>query len=128
MDLIEAFNVLNIKEGLKNYDDGAIDFMDGTGAPLKSKDSIEKLIVQFFNVFSNFKSENVHISADGDWVMVWATWSGTWTKDFEGQKPTGKSFKVQDVDVYKFNDEGKIVEHHGIQPFSTIMRQIGMKM
>ncbi len=44
-----------------------------------------------------------------------------------GIKPTGKSYKVKDVDLFTFNDDGKITEHRSVQSSSTIMMQTGAK-
>jgi hypothetical protein len=45
-----------------------------------------------------------------------------------GMKPTGKSFKVKDVDLFTFNDEGKITEHRSVQSGKTMMDMVGAKM
>ena len=66
--------------------------------------------------------------ADGDYVIVYGTWTGTWKNDFMGMKATGKSFKVNDADIFKFNDAGKMMEHRSVQSMKTIAMQIGMKM
>jgi len=126
--LVEGFNAQDIQRAFKDYSNDAVDYLDGSGAPLKGRDTVVKSYVEFFNAFTHIKGENVHIAADGDWVMSWVTWSGTWSKALGKQKATGKSFKVQDVDVFKFDENGKIVEHHSIQPFSTIAHQVGIKM
>ena len=66
--------------------------------------------------------------ADGDKVMVYGDWSGTFKNDFMGMKATGKSFKVKDVDIFTLNDEGKITSHRNVLPWSAIMEQVGAKM
>jgi hypothetical protein len=45
-----------------------------------------------------------------------------------GMKPTNKSYKVKDVDLFTFNNEGKITEHHSVQSMQTMMTQVGAKM
>ena len=42
-----------------------------------------------------------------------------------GMKPTGKTFHVKDVDLFTFNDEGKITEHRSVQSLQTMMMQVG---
>ena len=80
------------------------------------------------DAFPDLKGTDFITVADGDYVIVYGTWSGTWKKDFMGMKATGKSFKVQDADIYKFNEEGKVTEHRGIQSHEVLAKQIGMKM
>jgi hypothetical protein len=45
-----------------------------------------------------------------------------------GMKPTGKSFKVKDVDLFTFNDEGMITEHRSVQSGKTLIDMAGAKM
>jgi hypothetical protein len=45
-----------------------------------------------------------------------------------GMKATGKSFKVNDVDIFKFNDAGKMIEHRNVQSNATVAAQVGMSM
>jgi predicted ester cyclase len=45
-----------------------------------------------------------------------------------GMKATGKAFKIKDVDIFKFNDAGKIIEHRAVQSNETMARQLGMPM
>ena len=54
--------------------------------------------------------------------------SGTFKAELMGMKPTGKSFKVKDVDIYTFNDDGKITEHRSVQSMATMLSQVGAKM
>jgi len=56
-------------------------------------------------------------------VFVYADWSGSFKGDFMGLKTPGKSFKFKDVDIFKFDDEGKITEHRAVL-FSTFLKQI----
>ncbi len=43
-------------------------------------------------------------------------------------KATGKSFKAKDVDIFTFNDAGKITEHRSVQSMATLMQQLGVPM
>ena len=67
-------------------------------------------------------------SGDGDYVIVYGAWSGTWKNDMMGMKATGKSFKATDVDIFKFDNARKIIEHRGVQSLNELGREIGMKM
>jgi predicted ester cyclase len=128
MASIEAFSAHDVDKTLKDISPDAVDYFDGSTPATKGMDSIKAQIKNYQDAFPNVKGEDFKYVADGDWVMVWGQWTGTWKNDFMGQKATGKSYKVQDVDIFKFNDEGKITEHHNIQPWSSIASQVGMKM
>lgn len=111
--------------------DAAPDFVDyntGEMPPTKGLDSSKVFLQQLLNAFPDYKLSDPMAVADGDYVMVHGTWTGTWKNDFMGMKATGKSFKVDDVDIFKFNDEGKIIEHRAVQSMNEMSRQIGMQM
>jgi hypothetical protein len=104
------------------------DYGDGTVPPMKNPDSSKIGLKAWLNAFPDVKGENLVYAAEGDYVMVWGTWSATFKNDFMGIKATGKSYSLPDVDIFKFNDEGKITEHRNIQPFSVVMTAVGAKM
>ena len=77
---------------------------------------------------SEYKGGNMWAIADGDQVAVFADWSGTFKTDFMGMPTTGKSFKMKDCDIFKFNSEGKIIEHRNVQSAGTMLSQMGIEM
>ncbi|MDQ3845711.1 MAG: ester cyclase [Bacteroidota bacterium] len=125
---VEAFGSHNIDDVFKDVTPDAIDYGDGSMTPVKGLDSSKAMAKMWMDAFPDVKGSNLKTVADGDWVVVWGDWSGTWKKDFMGQKATGRSYKVKDADIFKFNDAGKITEHHAIQSSNEIARQVGMKM
>jgi len=127
MAMFEAFNKHDVDASFKGCASDFMDYGDGSGKPMGG-DSIKAFFKDWLKAFPDYKADNIKYVSDCEWVMVWADWSGTWKGDFMKQKATGKSFKMPDVDIFRFNDEGKIIEHHNIQPFATIFQQIGMKM
>ncbi|MEO6453309.1 MAG: ester cyclase [Ginsengibacter sp.] len=104
-----------------------VDYGDGSMKPMKV-DSVKTFLKGWMAAIPDYKGSDFTMVAEGDNVMVYGTWTGTWKNDFMGAKATGKSFTVKDVDFFKFNDDGKITEHHSVTPMSEIARQIGMKM
>jgi predicted SnoaL-like aldol condensation-catalyzing enzyme len=126
MTSYEAMNSHNVAEALKDCAPDCVDYGDGSMPPVKGKDSIMKMINEWSNAFPDAKGSNLKYVADGDWVMVWGDQSGTWKNDFMGMKATNKSYKMKDVDIFKLNDSGQIVEHHNVQSPNTLMMQVGM--
>ncbi len=124
---MKGFENGNVDVILKDADKDAMDYGEGSMPSTKGNDSIRVGLKAWLDAVKDIKSENVTAVADGDYVMVYATWSGTWKNDFMGMKATGKSFKVNDADIFKFNDAGKIIEHRSVQSNETIGRQIGMQ-
>jgi predicted ester cyclase len=129
MDMFDAFNKHDINNCFKDWTPGAIDYSDGSMPSMKT-DSVKAFWNAWIKAFPDYKANDMKFAAtaDGVVVMVWSQWDGTWTNEIMGQKPTGKKMKVSDVDIFNFDNQGKIVEHHNIQPFSTIAQQVGLKL
>jgi predicted ester cyclase len=128
MQSIEAFNAHDIDGVMKDSDPNTVEYGDGSMAPVKGVDSVKAGLKMWFDAVPNVKGEDFKVVADGDWVMVYGKWTGTWKNPLMGQKATGKSYNVYDVDIFKLNTDGKILEHHNVQSPETIAYQIGLKM
>ena len=105
-----------------------IEYADGSSPPVKGADSAKVYFQTFLTAFPDLKGENLTAIAEGNQVAVFGEWSGTFKGELMGMKPTGKSFKFKDVDLYTFNDEGKITEHRSVQSMATILSQVGATM
>jgi steroid delta-isomerase-like uncharacterized protein len=125
MASMDAMAAHNVNDMLKDAAPDCVDYGDGSMRPVKGKDSIAKMLTEYVAAFPDVKGDNLKYVADGDWVMAWGDWSGTFKNAFMGMKPTNKTFKYKDVDIFKLNDDGKIVEHHNIQSGATMMMQLG---
>jgi len=104
------------------------DYGDGSMAPVKGIDSNKKFFQTFLTAFPDVKGENLMAIAEGNHVVIYGDWSGTFKGELMGMKPTGKSYKLKDVDLFTFNDEGKITEHRSVQSMETMLSQVGAKM
>ena len=124
-ELVENVSSHNTDAALKNADPGIADYGDGSMGVVKGVDSVKKYINLFLQAMPDFKGDNFMYFADGDRVAVVGEWSGTFKNDMMGMKATGKSFKIKDVDIFKFNDEGKIVEHRSIYPMAYMITGAG---
>ncbi len=63
--------------------------------------------------------------AEGDYVVARISISATPQKEGFGVRPTGKSFKVPGMYLVRI-DNGKIVEHLGIEDSLGILQQLGL--
>jgi predicted ester cyclase len=43
-----------------------------------------------------------------------------------GAPPTGKQFKVNGTDIFRFNDEGKVSAHWGVFDTFGMLAQLGL--
>ena len=116
---------------LAETDPNCIDYNDGTMPPIKGIDSIRAIDTKMMSLwraaFPDIKMKVVSATASSDTVMVWEEYTGTSKGDFMGEKPTGKSFDVYQVDYFIFNHDGKMIEHRMTPNFHEVAKQIGMK-
>jgi len=125
---VNAFIAGDIDKTLQDVTADAVDYGDGSMPVIKGKDSIIVYVKQWREAFSDYKADNLVALADGDYVAVWGTWEGTFKTDFMGMKTAGKKIKLNDVDIFKFNNEGKMTEHRSIQSSAEMMKQLGGNM
>jgi hypothetical protein len=104
------------------------EYGDGSMPPMRYNDSVKIGLQSWMDAFPDMKGSDFITVADDDYVIVYGTWTGTWKNDYMGMKATGKTFNVRDADIFKFNEDGKMIEHRGVQSGATLANQIGMKM
>ena len=124
---LASVNALIAGEVDATIKDGAADitdYGDGSMPPVKGMDSLKAALHTWREALSDYKAENLWAIADGDHVAVFGEWSVTFKSDFMGMKTTGKTVKLKDVDIFKFNSEGKITEHRNVQSSAEMMRQL----
>lgn len=128
LNAINAINAGNVDEITKYFATDVVDHGDGTMPAAKSADSVKAMMHMFVNTFPDMKIDPIVTAADGDYVIVYSNWGGTFKNDMMGIKATGKSFKTKDADIFKMNDEGKIVEHWSVMPMDMIWKGVEAKM
>lgn len=121
-----AFAKRDLASAFKDYSTDYVEYGNGSGKPIKNMDTIKAHTQQFFDAFPDFKGDSLHAVAEGDSVLITGIWSGTFKKAFMGMKPTQKSFKLNDVDVFTFNKEGKITSHSSVQSDFAFFGQLGI--
>jgi len=117
----------DVEGTLKDVTADAVDYGDGSMAPIKSKDSIVAMLKGWRGSISEYKGDNIMALADGDYVAVFGDWSATFKTDFMGMKTAGKTIKMKDVDIFKFNSDGKITEHRNVQSSAEMIKQLSGK-
>jgi predicted ester cyclase len=123
-----AFIKGDIEGSFKDYSKDFVDYGDGSTKPMKNIDSMKMNNKAFLAAFPDLKVENMHAVGSGDTVIVTGTWSGTFKKELMKIKPTGKSYKAVDADIFIFNKDGKIISHANIQSLATYFYQLGIPM
>ncbi|MDX1416943.1 MAG: ester cyclase, partial [Candidatus Promineifilaceae bacterium] len=64
------------------------------------------------------------VVAEDDKVVLRMTWSGSQQNEFMGLPPSGKSFSVNVIDIFRVAG-GQIVEHWGMIDMMGMMQQLG---
>jgi steroid delta-isomerase-like uncharacterized protein len=93
------------------------------GVP-RDREGVKQLIAMFRSAFPDFKVTIDDILAEGDQVVIRATWSGTQKGAFMGVPPTGKSVSFGVIDIIRIGG-GKFVEHWGQMDSMGLMMQLG---
>ena len=122
---VNEFLAGNIDGVFKDVVPDATDYFDGTMPAIKGVDSIKAGMKGWLAAFE-VKGNNIEAVADGNTVIVYGDWTYTWKNDFMGAKANGKSTTYKDVDIFTFNDEGKMTSHRSIYPSSAFMASVGV--
>ncbi len=124
MASIQGFINHDANAVLKDAASDFVDYGDGSGPPVKGTDSCRAVIQSMFTAFPDIKGENLMALAEGDQVVVFGDWSGTFKGKLMNMEPSGKSFKIKDADLFTFNGNGQITSHRSIQAMSSMMMQV----
>jgi steroid delta-isomerase-like uncharacterized protein len=105
----------------------AADVVDHSPTPEQSAglEGVKESMAQFRKGFPDARIQVEDLIAEGDFVADRTTTTGTHNGDFAGSAPTGKSFTITAIDMYRIQGE-KIVEIWHIEDTLGMMRQLGL--
>jgi len=86
---------------------------------------LDDSIARYRRAFPDLRIEPDTIVAEGDWVAVQWTASGTHTGEFRGIAPTGKRVTYAAVSFYRLSD-GKIAEERYLGDRLGLWQQLGI--
>jgi steroid delta-isomerase-like uncharacterized protein len=89
-------------------------------------EGFKRVLGGFFEAFPDLHLEVQFTTTDDDRVMFYLSTTGTHRGPLMGMAPTGKTFKVNGVDIFRFNDEGKISVHWGVFDTFGMLAQLGL--
>ena len=90
-----------------------------------SKEGVKQLFRMYRAAFPDLRMEAEDVLASGDKVVARARATGTHQGDFMGMPPTGRRVDVQLIDIIRFGDDGRAVEHWGVLDALSMMQQLG---
>ena len=89
-------------------------------------EGFRRVLGVFLDAFPDLHLEVEFTIADDDRIMLYLSTTGTHKGPFMGMAPTGETFKVNGVDIFRFNGEGKIEAHWGVFDTFGMMAQLGL--
>jgi predicted SnoaL-like aldol condensation-catalyzing enzyme len=86
-------------------------------------DSIKANLAYMHDSYKDMKLDELQDAANGDYVFSLTKFTGTSTRESMGA-PAGTSFDMNAVQVVKFNNDGKAVEHWEYMQMSDMMKMM----
>lgn len=124
---INAFLAKDLEAVMDCYAEDAVNFQVAAGEPAIGKSQIREDMAEFFQGFPDSYSIIENIIADEDWAAWEWNGGGTFTGEFYGSAPTGKSYKLRGCGFFQFKDS-KIFYQRGYWDKQTWFSQIGLKI
>ena len=90
-----------------------------------TKEGVKQFIGAYMAAFPDLRMDAEDMVESGDKVWTRVRCTGTHQGELLGMPPTGKSVDVEAVDIVRFNEEGKAVEHWGVTDVMKMLQQLG---
>ena len=86
-------------------------------------------VLDFFRMqraaFPDMRMEVQDFVANGEKVVARVRFTGTHKGEFMGVPASGKSVDAQLIDIFRFGDDGHVLEHWGVVDSMAMMQQVG---
>ena len=92
----------------------------------RGPEDVKHFISEFRQAFPDFRSVIEDQIAEGDKVVTRWKAGGTHQGEFRGIPPTGKTVTVTGIGIFRFSDEGKVVESWDNMDQLGMMQQLGV--
>jgi predicted ester cyclase len=128
-ELFRRFNEDFFNKGNMSLADGLLapDFVEREELPpgiSRDRQGVKQVATMLRSAFPDFTSTIDDIIAEGDKLVVRATWRGTHKGEFMGISPIGKRVSFGVIDIIRFAG-GKFAEHWGQMDSMSLMQQLG---
>ena len=117
------FNDNKLEEAAKLY---AEDYISHDAVPLKGRAAKQADFAKIRKDWPDIKVTIEQVVAEGDWVMIRSTATGTHTSVIMGVKPTQKKMTATYWDVHHYNKAGLIAESWNMTDNAALMQQLGL--
>lgn len=109
----------------------AEDFVDSSpGAPtdLQGRDLVRRQAEATFAAFPDLVFEPLRMVAEGDLVAIHWTSHGTSSDQIGGPAAAGRKVELQGISIFRYDDEGKVVESWDIVDRAGLFNQLGFRV
>jgi serine phosphatase RsbU (regulator of sigma subunit) len=105
----EVWNLTNLEVVDEIFDRYTSHQPDGPTVE-RGPEDVKRFVGEFRKAFPDLRIRIDDQIAEGDKVVVRATIRGTHHREFRGMAPTGKEIEEKGFSVFRFSEEGKVVE------------------
>jgi steroid delta-isomerase-like uncharacterized protein len=120
----EVMSKGNIDAADKYMHADAIDHAPWPGQPA-NLEGFKAGLAQLRTSFPDLKVDIERLVSEGDMIVSHFAISGSHLGEFMGAPATGKTFRVEAIDIIRM-DEGKIAEHWGLMDTASMGEQLGL--
>ncbi len=124
---IAAFQAIDVEAVVGCYADDAVNFQIAAGEPAVGIEKIRADTKEFFTGFPDAWSRVENLMGDGDWAAWEWIGGGTFSGEFYGNRPTGRTFEIRGCGFFNFKD-GKIVLQRGYWDKLSWFKQVGLRV
>ncbi len=89
----------------------------------RGPEDVKRFLSEFHAAFPDFHATIEDQIAEGDKVMTRYRWRGTHQGEFRGMAPTGAELEINGIGIFRFSEEGKVVESWDSYDQFNLMRQ-----
>jgi predicted ester cyclase len=97
----------------------------GDPFPARGPDDVKRIVSMMRSMLPDFRIEVEAVVAEGNLVVSRYTAIATDTRGYMGKAPTGKTIRTGAMQMFRFNDDGKIVESWAARDDLGTLRQLG---
>ena len=91
-----------------------------------TKEGVKQFFQAYMAAFPDLRMDVEDVLESGDKAVARVRITGTHESEFLGVPPTGRRIDVQGIDIVRFGDDGRAVEHWGVTDAMTMMQQLGV--
>jgi steroid delta-isomerase-like uncharacterized protein len=97
----------------------------GDPFPARGPEDVKRIVRMLREMLPNLRIAVEDVIAEDEKVVVRYTGIATDTRGFMGRPPTGKAIRTQAIQIFRFTDDGKIVESWAVRDDLGTLRQLG---